>query len=137
MPRRARFTQALTTGPDWLERLRTAVFAVLPALDEAYQVRDSPFPVLCQRLLLDQGPTVLFVEKWLDPRTYAIQRTWSLPCEAGPFVGPVPEPVFAQQVACLLAGIAAAREGMQRPPPPPPFIPHRYAYRPLERGGWL
>jgi hypothetical protein len=136
MPRRStRLPAALATDPAWLTRLRTAVFAVLPALDETFKVGSTTY--LCQRLLTDQGATVLYSEKWLDPQTYAIKRAWSLPLEAGPFAGPVPEPVFRQQVACLLAAIAVTREGLERPALPPPFLPYRYAHRPLERGGWL
>lgn len=111
--RRQRLDPALP-GPDWLERLRTAVFAVHPELDDQAQLGDDP--VLCKRSLMPMGDTIRYHETYLDPRTYDVKKSWFLDLQTAAFVGQVPPSLFTVHVTLALKAIAERQANLTAPP---------------------
>jgi hypothetical protein len=106
-------------GPDWLERLRAAVFAVHPELDEHASLGDEP--VLCKRSLMPMGDTIRYHETYLDPRTYEVRKSWFLDLQTAAFVGTVPQSLFTVHVTLALKAIAARQANLTAPPPQRPM----------------
>ena len=118
--------------PDWLPRLRAALFAsvMLPEVDEAFVVEGTTY--VCQRRL-DYDERLVYHEVWIDPRTYRVQRSWQQELEAGAFVGAVPDSVFQQQVAQLVEWLNIARPRQRPIVPSRTFSPQRFAQTPQGR----
>jgi hypothetical protein len=131
MPRRYRPPPTRNPGPSWLERLREAVFAALPEVEEHWTYDDETYR--CQRTLDDTGGRLVFSEYWLDPRTYQVQKAWSAEIEAGCWVGPVAEPIFQQQLTVLLQGLTQLRPQRRQLERLPVLYPGRFAHDPQRR----
>lgn len=116
------------TGPSWLLRLRDAVFAHLPAKEEAFVVEDVTY--LCRREIDSIGEHLLFRESWLNPFTLDVVHSWHLEIQAGAFAGYIPDKVFEQQLEVLVRGINAQRPRKTPAPRETAFLPHRFAHRP-------
>lgn len=123
----------IPSEPDWVVRLRTAMFAdpTLPETDEQYHPPgDELTTVVCERRLAYVDGQVTFHEVYIDPDTYRPKKTWRYVIEAGAFVGAIPGPVFAQQVAQLVVWLHAARPGPIQRPQRGSWDPGRFAQNP-------
>lgn len=121
--RRQRLTPA-PPGPDWLERLKAAVFAVYPEVDHDAQLGDEP--VICRRSLLALGDTVRYHETYLDPRTYEIKRAWYLDLQSAAFVGALSPTLFHTHAALVLQAIGERIKGLSAPPKQPVMSHERF-----------
>jgi hypothetical protein len=119
-------------GPDWLERLRAAIFAVYPALDTAAVLGEEP--VLCKRSLMALGESVRYHETYLDPRTYEVKRSWYVDFQTAAFVGQIPQSLFTVHVTLALRVIAERQAGLTAAPRERPMTPEQFTQWVTGRG---
>lgn len=122
-PRRQRL-QPEPRGPDWLERLKMAIFTVHPEIDHDATWQGEPS--ICKRSLLPMGAEVRYHETYLDPRTYEVQKAWHLDIESAAFVGRLPADVFTTHASLVLRAIQERQEALRTQPRQGPMSHERF-----------